>query len=97
MNMNWGKAFSLIRDKAGRKQGEVAKSIGISQESLSQIELGKKNPREETVAKFGQAFGLDANYVALVATLTDMKPEEKARLEKYLNPGLLEEILEYVQ
>lgn len=95
--MNWGQAFSLIRKKAGRKQGDVAASIGITQESLSQIELGKKNPREETVARFSKEFGLDVNYVALVATLVDLTPEQSARLDNFLLPGLQEEILEFVR
>lgn len=95
--MNWGKAFVLIRTKAGRRQGDVANSIGISQESLSQIELGKKKPREETVEKFGEEFGIDANYVALIATLVDMSSEELKRLDGYLLPGLQEELLEFVK
>lgn len=95
--MDWGKAFSQIRKKSGRKQGEVAASIGIAQDTLSRIERGIKNPSEETVSKFAQAFGLDVNYVALVATLVDMSPAAKEKLQGLMQPGLEELILDFVK
>lgn len=94
--MNWGKAFSILRDKVGKKQGEMARIIGISQDSLSQIELGKKKPKPETVKKFANAVGLDVNYIELLAILVNMTSEQKEKLNGFLKPGLQDKIFELI-
>lgn len=50
--MNIGNALKDIRQNiSGRRQNDVAKSVGISQTYLSQVEGGKKIPHQEIVEK----------------------------------------------
>jgi len=55
--MNIGSALKDIRQNvAGRRQSEVAESLGISQTYLSQVEGGKKIPSQEVVEKLCKAY-----------------------------------------
>lgn len=56
--MKIGKGIQKIRKEKGLTQGELAKKIGITQTSLSQIETGTKNPKMGTLEKISEFFDL---------------------------------------
>lgn len=45
------------RDKAGLNQAEAAKSSGVSQGKISELEAGKINPTVATVQKLCECYG----------------------------------------
>ncbi|MBN2107024.1 MAG: helix-turn-helix transcriptional regulator [Deltaproteobacteria bacterium] len=60
------KGFTLLRawrEYLGLTQVEVARSAGISQAALSQMESGEKSLRKATREKLAQAMGLNSEQV----------------------------------
>lgn len=45
------KRENLIAARGDKKQEEVAKVVGISQKSISKLELGKRNPSSSVLGK----------------------------------------------
>ena len=54
--MDWLKA---IRDNLGMSQSSVAKTVGISQPTYSNIEIGARRPSVDTAKAIASALGFD--------------------------------------
>ncbi|ADQ04376.1 transcriptional regulator, XRE family [Caldicellulosiruptor owensensis OL] len=68
MNMDFNlKLFGLrireLREKQGLQQKDVAKKLNISNQALSNYELGKRMPSLEMVKKFADFFNVSTDYL----------------------------------
>ena len=59
-----GRNFARLRREKGLTQEEVAERSGFSQQYLSSLERGRRNPTVITLYELAQA--LEVNHVALV-------------------------------
>lgn len=64
-----GRNFARLRKASGMSQEQVAERANLSQQYISGIENGKRNPTVETLYAIAQAFGV--SHVELV------KPDEQ--------------------
>lgn len=57
-------SLKQIRErKLLRKQGEIAKALGISQGHFANIELGKRKPSPALVIKLAKTFGMTTDEI----------------------------------
>lgn len=59
-----GRNFARLRAESGWSQEQVAERANLSQQYLSDLENGKRNPTVETLYAIAQAFGV--SHVELV-------------------------------
>lgn len=57
--VNVNRNVRFIRESRGIKQAELAKSVGISQNHLSQIETGKRSVTTQLLERFMEVFDID--------------------------------------
>lgn len=86
--MNIGIAIKAIRKEKGLTQGDFCKQIGITQTSLSQIELGKKEPSKSTIEKISKAFNVSPILMYVMSMELDDVPAEKKDLYNVLYPTI---------
>lgn len=81
----------LARAKAGLTQGELARAAGVTQQTLSAYETGRKEPTLPTLMKFIAAAGLeirihlepvDDHDSSLASALESLPPATRAALER---------------
>lgn len=68
-----GSKVRRLREQAGLSQTDLAKLLGLSQQSkgvISEIESGKKLPRAEIILRIAQHFNVTTDYL-LVDDITD--------------------------
>lgn len=90
--MKLGKTIKELRIQKEIKQGDLAKSIGISQTSLSLIESGIKQPSYGTLKKTCKLFEIPLPFIYYLALEESDIPEHKKNLYKSLEPKLKMEI-----
>ena len=56
-----GKRIVAERKRQGLRQTQLARRMGISQGSLSEIEAGKRNMKVTTIAAIALALGVDCS------------------------------------
>ena len=71
--MNIGDSIRLNRKKANLTMRELADRVELSEQAISQYELGKRNPNLETLIKISK--GLDIDYKQLIANTEHSLPE----------------------
>ena len=71
--MNFSDRLKEARKNAGLTQAQLSKKLGITAQSYSQYETGKRNPKFETVKKIAMALEIDV-YDLLIDS--DMTPRE---------------------
>lgn len=76
--MNFSDRLKDVRKNAGLTQAQLSEKLGITAQSYSQYETGKRNPKSETVQKIAKALGVD------VDVLNPTK-EERELFEKAAN------------
>lgn len=74
-----GKALRWLREKAGLRQYETAKTAGITKAMLSAYETGKQSPSLESLEKVLDA--LDADLVSLDRALDHVNERASRRLD----------------
>jgi transcriptional regulator with XRE-family HTH domain len=68
-----------LREDAGLSQGHLAKLAGLTRQSLSLLEAGKREPAWDTVQKLALALGVDCTeFTDPEMQLPDVKPPGKA-------------------
>lgn len=83
--------ISLLRQKRGWSQEDVAKGTGISQKQISRYERGMSEPTAEALSRLAQIFdvttdwllGLTDNESRPLRNLGDLSDDEKRILELY--------------
>jgi transcriptional regulator with XRE-family HTH domain len=63
IEISLGQRLRELRDKADLSLRELAKRIGISSPFLSDIELGRRFPSEEILAKLARALNVTLEYL----------------------------------
>lgn len=58
-----GKLIRKLRVKRDVKQREIAEAVGVSVSLISQIEIGKKYPSVDTLARVADYFGLSIGFI----------------------------------
>lgn len=58
-----GYRIKCIRKEKNLNQSQFAKSIGISQGNLSEIEMGNSNPSEETLVAIRGEYNINLNWL----------------------------------
>lgn len=73
-----GYRIKCIRKENNLNQSQFAKSIGISQGNLSEIEIGNSNPSAETLISIRAQYNVNLNWL-----LTDIDSEDGITYEDY--------------
>lgn len=73
-NPNLGRALRWIRDRRGRRQQEVANTVGITQAMLSAYEIGKQYPSLQTLGNILDAFDADLSDLHEALLITGALP-----------------------
>ncbi|WP_339744858.1 helix-turn-helix transcriptional regulator [uncultured Rubinisphaera sp.] len=53
----------MARESAGLSQGQVAKRLKMHRPTISEIEAGRRRVSGEEIVAFGEAYGVDANWI----------------------------------
>lgn len=77
-----------IREQVGYSQQDLADASGVSQHTISEIELGRRKPQGRTLRKLAKALGVEVSHFYGEATYP--KEEVPPNLQPSFN-GLLEE------
>ena len=80
-----GYRIKCIRKENNLNQIQFAKSIGISQGNLSEIEMGKSNPSTETLISIRTQYNVNLNWL-----LTGVATEDGTIYEDKLEKRLIE-------
>lgn len=62
-----------LREKAGLNQSQLAKKIGISEQSISKYERGKRKPKIETIEALADFFKVPVSYLRGEAAVNRLK------------------------
>ncbi|SRR5437660_708893 len=63
--MDLGKAIKLVRTASGRKQGEIAESLGVTANYLSLVENGKREPSVSFLKRLAATLGVPVGFFFL--------------------------------
>ena len=74
--MSFSERLKEERKNAGLTQAQLSKKLGITAQSYSQYETGKRNPKMETQQKIADALGIDID--DLCPTKKEMEAIKKA-------------------
>ncbi|MBK6700357.1 MAG: helix-turn-helix transcriptional regulator [Saprospiraceae bacterium] len=86
--MNLGKAIKQLRTELKLSQGDVCKKVGISQTSLSQIELGYKEPSKKNLEKICKTLNVPIALIYMLAIEGNDVPSHKLALYNQLFPTI---------
>jgi transcriptional regulator with XRE-family HTH domain len=86
--MEIGKVIKLLIKKRGMKQVEVAKAIGKSPTSLSQIISGTYKPQSDTLEKLSVVLKIPTAVIHFLSISEDDIPKENLPLYKNLGPSI---------
>ena len=88
--MNIGNTIKQLRQAANYNQIELSSKAGITQTSLSQIELGKKRPTQQTLNKICEALNINESILYIMSTSIEDIPEENREVYQDLFPKVKE-------
>ena len=88
--MTLGEAIKIIRIEKDLSQGELATRSGIAQTTVSQIEIGNRNPSDRNLMKLCRGLNIPVEIVYLYAIAGVDVPESKKELFKRLFPTFKE-------
>lgn len=85
--MNLGRTLKEVRVRKGRRQNEVADTIGISAPYLSQVEAGKQEPSWDLIKSLCKLYGLPPAILMWMAMeAKDVKKNKQAAFETLRGP-----------
>lgn len=93
--MDLGKAFKIARKSKGITQKELAEKVGMSHNSISNIEKGASFPPGGTLKKMCDGIGVSTGYVLFCTLEREDIPEAKRELFDAIGPRLKEALLNY--
>jgi transcriptional regulator with XRE-family HTH domain len=96
--MEFGKRLSEIREQAGLTQSGLARRMGTSQSTISQIEAGERNPTYDLMRQIAEALGVSIAYLAGGGVENEqLSPAEEAHFRNYrsLSPDARQELANF--
>jgi len=84
--MDISTSLVALRKKAGMKQIEAAKIIGVSQTYMSQIESGNKEPSTGLLKDICKAYDIPPSVMYWMAMTVDDVPKRKQKIFLELKP-----------
>ena len=87
--MHLPKTLKHIRTFNKLTQVELSEKLSISRSYISQIEKGVKNPTNETLQKYSEAFDIPLSVIYLFAENLDNKEDFKNKAKKLLTKSSL--------
>lgn len=79
--MTIGERLRELRYKAGLTQGEIAREIGITQQTYSNYEKNVRSMDAEMIKRFSEYYGVSADYILCIETYR--QPQLSARSVNY--------------
>lgn len=79
--MNLGALIKQEIKRQGRKQKDVAKSIGISSNTISQICIGNVFPHKSTLEKICEFLGVDIEFSIVKTNIMEEKMNETSEVD----------------
>lgn len=94
---NFGKRLERLREDAGLSQTALAKRVGVSQSSISQMEAGERSPSYAMLVELAEALGVSAAYL-VGASVEQLTPAEEMHFRRFraLPPEAQRELESYV-
>jgi len=80
--MEFGTRLAKIREEAKISQSALAKTIGLSQSAISQLEAGERSPSFDTIKQLAAALGVSPAYL-LGAEVEHQTDHERAYFRQY--------------
>lgn len=77
--MNFGERLRIIRTERGLSQRQIAEALGVSVNSISQYENGKRFPDEKTIVGLCEFFKVSADYLFGLSDLQDIQIASETR------------------
>jgi len=93
--MELGESIKNLRKKRELKQFELAKSCGISQTYLSQIENDKKIPSLGILELIGKHLNIPPEIILFISIDFNSVPENKREIFKKVYPSIKALVTEY--
>lgn len=88
------------REAAGLSQGQVARRLEMHRPTISEIEAGRRKVTAEELNKFGDLYGIDANWITNGASEGVGEPDKimlAARELSHLKPKDLDRLMGLLQ
>lgn len=85
--------FERLMNEAGETHYQVAKATGVSQSTLSDWKLGKTTPRNPTLKKLADHYGVSVPYLKGETAERTVKEKPAGQVAD----GLTEEEIEYIK
>jgi transcriptional regulator with XRE-family HTH domain len=86
--MNIGKAIRQLRKEKGLSQKELADLIELSQNSLSQIEIGSKRPNPQTLKRICKVLKTSESMLYILSVEEKDVPAERKPIFDLLYPEI---------
>ena len=86
--MDIGTAIKTIRKQRELSQKDLSNTIGLSVNSISQIELNMAFPHKKNINKICNALQIPVSFLLLFSISDEDIPEEKRVTFNYLNESL---------
>ena len=92
--MDLGQAIRILRVRQGLTQGQLAEKCGMSVQTVSDWETGKKWPPKGSSERVCEALGVPTSYLMISSIEENDIPEEKRVLYHTLIEPLRNELLD---
>lgn len=86
--MDIGTAIKTIRKEKGISQKKLAEMVGISVNSLCQIEINASFPQKSTINKICDSLNIPVSYLLFFSISEDDIPDDKKAVFKSLNTAI---------
>ncbi len=92
MNELFCKRIKLLRQSNGWSQANLAKHMGLSQQSVAKWEAGQSTPTPDALAKLARLFGITTDYLLGVSDGIPTKRTQNTNIKYALWGGDADEI-----
>ena len=87
------KALKILRVHTGLKSGEFGEKIGLDQSVMSMVELGKRDPNMDIIAKYAKYFKVESSWIMLFAETL----KTKKGLDQAIQDAVMKTIVDWTE
>lgn len=95
--MDIGKAIRILRKQKGLSQEQLGKKTGLSDNAISQIEIGATFPQKENIDKICHALDIPTAYLMFFSISDEDLPEEGRTLFNALHEPIKKVLMEEIK